>query len=57
MNDAFYISATGMKGQATQLDAIANNVANVSTPGFKRASVRFGDLVSVAPPSVAFTTY
>lgn len=52
MNDALYIAARGMKSQATQLDAIANNVANVSTPGFKRASVRFGDLVSVAPPGV-----
>lgn len=46
MNDALYIAATGMKAQATQVDAIANNVANASTPGFKRASLRFGDLVS-----------
>ena len=27
MNDALYIAATGMRSQATQLDAIANNVA------------------------------
>lgn len=45
MNDALYIAATGMKAQSSQLDAIANNVANVNTPGFKRSSLRFGDLV------------
>lgn len=46
MNDALYIAATGMKAQTAQLDAIANNIANLSTPGFKRASLRFGDLMS-----------
>lgn len=45
MNDAMYIAATGMQAQQTQLDVIANNVANVSTPGFKRGSVNFSDLV------------
>ena len=52
MNDALYIAATGMKAQTAQLDAIANNVANASTPGFKRTSLRFGDLVS-APTGTA----
>ncbi|WP_457391239.1 flagellar hook-basal body protein [Roseateles sp. P5_E1] len=46
MNDALYIAATGMKAQTAQLDTIANNVANASTPGFKRSNLRFGDLVS-----------
>lgn len=46
MNDALYIAATGMKAQTAQVDMIANNVANASTPGFKRSSLRFGDLVS-----------
>ena len=45
MNDALYIAATGMKAQTAQLDSIANNVANASTPGFKRSSLRFGDLI------------
>ena len=49
MNDALYIAATGMKAQTAQVDTIANNVANASTPGFKRSSLRFGDLVSVGP--------
>jgi flagellar basal-body rod protein FlgG len=41
-----------MKTQNAQLDAIANNVANASTPGFKRSSIRFGDLVSTTPTGV-----
>ena len=49
MNDALYIAATGMNAHTAQLDAIAHNVSNVSTPGFKRGSVRFGDLISAAP--------
>lgn len=47
MNDALYVAATGMKAQTAQLDAIANNVANVNTAGFKRGSLLFADLVSV----------
>ncbi|MEH0167818.1 flagellar hook-basal body protein [Roseateles microcysteis] len=46
MNDALYIAATGMKAQTAQLDLIANNVANMDTPGYKRGSLRFGDLIS-----------
>jgi flagellar basal-body rod protein FlgG len=46
MNDALYIAATGMKAQTAQIDSVANNVANASTPGFKRSSLRFGDLIS-----------
>lgn len=46
MNDALYIAATGMKAQTAQIDSVANNVANASTPGFKRSSLRFGDLMA-----------
>lgn len=45
MNDALYIAATGMQAQQTQVNVIANNVANVNTSGFKRSSVNFHDLV------------
>lgn len=45
MNDAIYIAATGMQAQQTNVNAIANNVANVNTPGFKRSRVTFLDLV------------
>lgn len=45
MLDALYIGATGMQAQQTQVDAIANNLANVNTPGFKKTRVGFSDLV------------
>lgn len=45
MLDSLYIAATGMHAQQLNVDAISNNLANVSTPGFKRARVNFEDLV------------
>lgn len=38
-------AATGMKAQQLNVDTIANNIANVNTPGFKRTRVRFQDLM------------
>ena len=34
---ALSIAATGMNAQQTNLDVIANNIANINTTGFKRA--------------------
>jgi flagellar basal-body rod protein FlgG len=45
MFDALSIGATGMQAQQAQVDAIANNLANVNTTGFKRSRVTFSDLV------------
>jgi flagellar basal-body rod protein FlgG len=45
MNDALYIAATGMHTQQKSVDTIANNLANVNTPGFKKGHVTFQDLV------------
>ena len=53
MNDALYIAATGMKAQTAQIDSVANNVANASTPGFKRSSLRFGDLIATSATAPA----
>jgi len=39
------ISATGMEAQQTQMDVISNNLANVSTTGFKRGTALFEDLM------------
>lgn len=36
---------TGLEGQQTKLDVIANNLANVSTNGFKRSRAAFADLL------------
>ncbi|HYD61576.1 MAG TPA: flagellar basal-body rod protein FlgG [Noviherbaspirillum sp.] len=45
MNDSLYIAATGMLTQQMNVDTIANNLANVNTPGFKKGRVSFQDLV------------
>ena len=42
---SLWISKTGMEGQQTKLDAIANNLANVATNGYKRSGVVFEDLM------------
>ena len=39
------ISKTGMEAQQTQLDTISNNLANVSTNGYKRSHAVFEDLM------------
>lgn len=42
---SLWIARTGLDAQQTQLDVIANNLANVSTNGFKRARAVFSDLI------------
>lgn len=42
---SLWIARTGLDAQQTQLDVIANNLANVSTNGFKRGRAVFADLL------------
>lgn len=42
---SLWISKTGLEAQQTKLDVIANNLANVSTNGFKRSRAVFEDLL------------
>lgn len=44
MNPALWISKTGVQAQDAKLQAIANNLANVNTVGFKRDRVVFEDM-------------
>jgi flagellar basal-body rod protein FlgG len=46
MSDAFEVGAIAMRAQQRALEVLANNIANVNTQGFKRAQVRYADLVS-----------
>lgn len=39
------IAATGMQAQQTNVDVIANNIANANTTGFKSARASFQDLI------------
>jgi len=42
---ALYSAATGMRAMDLKLDVVANNLANISTVGFKRSRVNFEDIM------------
>ena len=45
MMRSLWISKTGLDGQQTAMDTIANNLANVQTTGFKQSRPVFQDLM------------
>ncbi len=45
MNRALWISKTGLDAQQTNMAVVSNNLANVSTTGFKRDRAIFEDLI------------
>jgi flagellar basal body rod protein FlgG len=53
MNRGIYSTATAMLGAQRHLDVIANNLANVSTTGFKRDELLFAKTMEVALKSGA----
>ena len=42
---SLYTAATGMQAQQTNMDVVANNLANVNTTGFKKSRAEFQDLL------------
>ncbi|HUU54580.1 MAG TPA: flagellar basal-body rod protein FlgG [Armatimonadota bacterium] len=57
MMRSLWSAATGMAAQQTNIDVIANNLANVNTVGFKASRVDFQDLVyqTYSEPGAAAT--
>jgi len=47
-------AASGMEAQQTKLDVTANNIANVSTNGFKKQRAEFADLRALASDEAEF---
>ena len=45
MMRGLWAAATGMACQQTNLDVVANNLANVNTSGFKKSRINFQDLM------------
>ncbi|GAA4060047.1 flagellar basal body rod protein FlgG [Amphibacillus indicireducens] len=43
---SMYSGIAGLKGFQTQLDVVGNNIANVSTSGYKKSRVAFQDMMS-----------
>lgn len=52
---ALSTAATGMEGQQTKIDVVANNLANVNTAGFHKSRAEFADLLyeTVRTPGAA----
>jgi len=52
MPEGIYAAAAGMAAQQTQMDAIANDIANVNTAGYHSERIGFQDLVYTAEQNV-----
>ena len=52
---SLWTAATGMQAQTLNIDVISNNLANVSTAGFKKSRAEFQDLLyeTLRPAGVA----
>ncbi len=53
MNDALYIAATGLQAHQSNVDTVANNLANINTPGFKRTTANFHDVMQMSAVAAA----
>lgn len=47
MNGALAIGSVSLRAQQKALDTIANNIANVNTPTFKRSDIRFSEVMAI----------
>ncbi len=43
---SFYTSLSGLQSAQTEMSAVSHNLANVSTNGFKKSRVEFGDVIA-----------
>jgi flagellar basal-body rod protein FlgG len=55
MITALFSAATGMEAQETNINVIANNLANVNTTGFKKSRANFQDLLYANARAVGST--
>lgn len=46
MNGAYDVGAVSLRAQQRALDTLANNIANVNTPTFKRSDMRFTEIMA-----------
>src|SRR5271169_3300911 len=49
---SFYTALSGLQADTTALDVVGNNLANMTTQGFKADSVSFEDAMNVATASL-----
>jgi len=53
---SFYTALTGLNAATAQMGVTSNNIANVSTTGFKRSRTDFGDIFATSPLQKASAT-
>jgi flagellar hook-basal body protein len=53
---SFYTALTGLNAATAQMGVTSNNIANVSTTGFKRSRTDFGDIFATSPLQKASST-
>ena len=46
---SFFTALTGLKGAQTDISTTSNNIANVSSTGFKKSRAEFVDIFSTTP--------
>jgi flagellar basal-body rod protein FlgG len=56
MLQALYAASSGMAAQQTQFDAVSNDLANLSTPGYQAGEVGFQNLLYSSAGSASGTT-
>lgn len=56
MMSAFFSAVSGLKSETSNLNVIANNIANVNTTGYKSQRVSFADLLSQTLSSASGST-
>lgn len=56
MLGSIYIGLSGLNAYSKGLQTISNNVANLNTPGFKGASVKFTDVFSTGGGGLTFSS-
>jgi flagellar basal-body rod protein FlgF/flagellar basal-body rod protein FlgG len=57
MDSGYYAACTGLRAQNQALELIANNLANVSTIGYRGQNAAFQSLLSSQPAGVSEINY
>lgn len=55
-SDAMSVATSGMKAQASRLRHVSENIANTDTPGYRRKTVPFEEMVQQGERTGAVTT-
>ena len=55
-SDAMSVATSGMKAQASRLRHVSENIANTDTPGYRRKTIAFEEMMQAGQTNGAVTT-